>query len=58
VRRPQPLQQVELTDLSSKMISCLGIARERYLRESQRMFASEPWLKEVADSVVKSVWQI
>ena len=57
VRRPQPLQTDELTDLSRDMISRLGIAREKYLRESQRMFAPESWLKQVASSVVKSVWE-
>ena len=57
VRRPQPLRQDELTDLSREMISRLGIAREKYVRESQSMFATEPWLKQVASNVVKSVWQ-
>ena len=47
MRRPQPLQQNEVTDLSCSMITRLGWAREKYvpLRESSKMFApkSESW---------------
>jgi hypothetical protein len=39
--------------LSGGMVARLGSARERYLRESSRMFASEKWLKRVAHDIVK-----
>lgn len=56
VRRPQPLQKKELGNLSREMIARLCTARERYVRESSRMFVSEPWLKQVASNIVKSLW--
>ena len=56
VRRRKPLQQKELTNLSREMIARLCKARERYVRESSRMFANESWLKQVASNIVKSVW--
>lgn len=54
VRRRKPLQKTELTNLSREMISRLCKAREKYVRESSRMFASESWLKQVASNIVKS----
>ena len=56
VRRRKPLQKEELTKLSREMIGRLCKAREKYVRESSRMFASESWLKQVASNIVKSVW--
>ena len=56
VRRRKPLQKKELTNLPCEMIARLGQAREKYVRESSRMFASEFWLKQVASNIVKSVW--
>jgi hypothetical protein len=53
VRRPQPLQKTELSNLSREMIARLCTARERYVRESSKIFASEPWLKQVASNIVK-----
>ena len=56
VRRPEPLLEREIADLSGEMVARLGSARERYLRESSRMFASEKWLKQVAHDIVKQLW--
>jgi hypothetical protein len=56
VRRRKPLQKQELTNLSGEMMARLGKAREKYVRESSRMFAFESWLKQVASNIVKSVW--
>jgi len=42
VRRPQPLQEKELRNLSCEMIAHLCTARERYVHEASRMFVSEP----------------
>lgn len=56
VRRPRPLQKQELENLPRRMITRLCAARERYVRESSRMFVSEPWLKQVASKIVKSLW--
>jgi hypothetical protein len=58
VRRPDPLQENEVVNLSGEMVSRIGVARERYVRESSRMFASEAWLKRIAHDIVKSVWYI
>lgn len=56
VRRSQPLQEKELRGLSREMIARIGTARERYVREASRMFVCEPWLKQVASNIVKSLW--
>jgi hypothetical protein len=56
VRRSQPLQEKELRGLSREMIARIGTAREKYVREASRMFVSEPWLKQVASNIVKSLW--
>ena len=56
VRRPQPLQKNELANLSREVIARLSTGRERYVRESSKMFVSEPWLKQVASNIVKSLW--
>lgn len=58
VRHPEPLDEKEVVNLSGEMVSRIGVARERYVRESLRMFASETWLKRVAHDIVKSVWDI
>jgi hypothetical protein len=56
VRRSQPLEKKELANLSGEMISRLWTAREEYLRESSKMFASEHWLQQVACNIVKTTW--
>jgi hypothetical protein len=56
VRRTEPLQDKEAVDFSSEMVARIGIAREKYVRASSRMFASETWLKRVAHDTVRSVW--
>jgi hypothetical protein len=56
VRRSQPLQENELRDLSREMTARLCTAREKYVHEATRMFASESWLKQVASNIVKSLW--
>jgi hypothetical protein len=56
VRRPEPLTEKEVGDLSGEMVARIGVAREKYVRESSRMFASETWLKRVAHDIVMSVW--
>jgi len=56
VRRPEPLLETEIANLSGEMVAHLGVARERYLRQSSRMFASQPWLKRVAHDIVKQIW--
>lgn len=56
VRRSQPLQEKELRNLSREMTARLCTAREKYVHESTRMFASESWLKQVASNIVKSLW--
>jgi hypothetical protein len=56
VGRTQPLREEELKSMSREMIARLGTAREKYVREASRMFASESWLKKVASDIVKSVW--
>ena len=56
VRRPEPLLEVEIVNISSEMVARLGVARERYLRQSSRAFASEKWLKQVAQDIVKELW--
>jgi hypothetical protein len=56
VRRPVPLSEMEVVDLSHEMVARIGVAREKYVRESSRMFASENWLKRVAHDIVMSVW--
>src|SRR6266849_7213917 len=53
IRRPEPLLETEIANLSGEMVAHLGIARERYLRQSTRAFASERWLKRVAHDIVK-----
>jgi hypothetical protein len=58
VRRPEPLQEKEVGNLSGEMVSRIGVARERYVRESSRMFASEAWLKRIGHDIVTSVWCI
>jgi hypothetical protein len=58
VRRPEPLVQREIANLSGEMVARLGVARERYVRQSSRMFASETWLKRVAHDIVKQLWPI
>jgi hypothetical protein len=56
VRRPEPLLETEIAKLSGDMVARLGVARERYMRESSRVFASEKWLKRVAHDTVNQVW--
>jgi hypothetical protein len=56
VRRSRPLEKKELANLSREMISRLWAAREEYVRESPRVFASERWLQQVASNIVKSTW--
>lgn len=56
VRRPQPLLEREIAHMSGEMVARLGVSRERYLRQSSRMFASETWLKRVAHDIVKQLW--
>ena len=58
VRRPEPLLEIEIVNLSSEMVALLGVARERYLRQSSRAFASERWLKRVAHDIVKELWSV
>jgi hypothetical protein len=57
VRRPEPLLERDIANLSGEMVARLGDAREKYLRESSRMFASETWLKRVAHDIVKQLWR-
>lgn len=56
VRRPEPLLEKEIEYLSGEMVSRLGVAREKYVRQSSRMFASVTWLKRVAHDIVKQLW--
>lgn len=56
VRRPEPLLETEIANLSGEMVAHLGVAREKYLRESARMFSSEKWLKRVAHDIVNQLW--
>ena len=56
VRRAEPLLEREIVNLSGETVARLGVARERYLRQSSRMFASEKWLKRVAQDLVKQIW--
>ena len=56
VRRPEPLLEREIVDLSGEMVARLGVARERYLRQSSWMFACEAWLKRIAHDIVKQLW--
>jgi len=56
VRRPEPLIEREIADLSGEMVARLGSARERYMRKSSKMFASEKWLKQIAHDIVKQLW--
>ena len=56
VRRQEPLLETELSNMSSEMISHIGVAREKYVRESSRIFVTEAGLKRGASDIVKSVW--
>jgi hypothetical protein len=56
VRRQKPLLEKELMNLSGEMIARLVTAREKYVRESSRMFATEPWCKQLASDIVKAMW--
>ncbi|KAI0251871.1 hypothetical protein BJV78DRAFT_1282106 [Lactifluus subvellereus] len=56
VLRQEPLLEKELTNMSSEMIACLGVAREKHVRESSRMFVTEAYLRRAASDIVKSVW--
>jgi hypothetical protein len=56
IRRPEPLIEREIVILSGEMVARLGVARERYLRQSSRASASEKWLKRVAHDIVKELW--
>jgi hypothetical protein len=56
VRRKEPLRNSELAKMSGGVVAALGIAREKYVRESSKMFASEEWLKQAARKIVRSVW--
>jgi hypothetical protein len=58
VRRPRPLDGKELMKLSGEMIARLGRAREIYVRESSKTFTTEEKLRQVASTIVKSVWQV
>jgi len=49
-------QSPDVVDLSGEMVARIGVARERHMRESSKMFASEPWLKRVAHDIMKTVW--
>jgi hypothetical protein len=56
IQRSEPLLEREITNLSSEMVAHLGVARERYLRQSSKAFASENWLKRVAHDIVAQLW--
>lgn len=56
IRRPEPLLEREIANLSGEMVARLGVARERYLRQSSRAFTSEKWLKRVAHDIVEQLW--
>ena len=56
VRHPEPLLEREIGDLSAEVVAHLGVARERYLHVSSRMFASETWLKQIAHDIVEQLW--
>lgn len=56
VRRQEPLLRTELVQMSSEMVARLGVAREKYVRESSKMFAGEGGLKRAASNIVRSVW--
>jgi hypothetical protein len=56
VRRSQPLEKKELSNLSREMISRLWTAREEYVREASKICASERWLQQVAGNIVKATW--
>ncbi|KAH9973986.1 hypothetical protein BGW80DRAFT_196590 [Lactifluus volemus] len=56
IRRKEPLRNSELAKMSGGMVAGLGIAREKYVRESSKMFASDEWLKQAASKIVRSVW--
>jgi hypothetical protein len=60
VRRPEPLTEKEIVGLSGEMVARIVIVREKYVRQSSRMFATENWLKrvalELAHDIVMSVW--
>ncbi|KAI0289994.1 hypothetical protein BC826DRAFT_1029460 [Russula brevipes] len=58
VRRPRPLDGKELMKLSGEMIARLARAREIYVRESSKTFTTEEKLRQVASTIVKSVWQV
>ena len=58
VRRPKPLDEEEIVNLPSEMVARIGVAREKYVRQSSRAFASKNWLKQVAHDIVESVWAI
>ena len=51
VRRTQPLLEREIAHISSETVARLSVSRERYLRQSSRMFASETWLKRLESRV-------
>ena len=56
VQRQEPLREIELAAMSSEMAARLGVARERYVRESSRAFSNDKWLQRVANDIVRSVW--
>ena len=56
IRRPESLLEQEIANLSGEMVARLGVARERYLRQSSRAFATDKWLKRVAHDIVKDLW--
>ncbi len=58
IRRPEPLLEREISNLSGEMVARLGVAREKYLRQSSKLFTSETWLKRVAHDIVKQLWPI
>jgi len=60
VRRAQPLQKKELTNLSLRDDCAVCKVRETYSRASLVLadvcLRAEPWFKQVARNIVKSVW--
>jgi len=58
VRRQEPLFKTELVQMSKEMVARLGVAREKYVRESSKMFAGEGGLKRAASNIVRLVWNV
>jgi hypothetical protein len=56
IQRSEPLLEREITSLSSEMVAHLGVARERYVRQSSKAFTSEKWLRRAAHNIVTQLW--